>query len=149
MSKKRFEMSQLTNTIEDTALVNTPQFPAAQRNFSVEQIRSLIKKQKRAKGYMFPCQANLVQDFNLDISGSARIFLGFSLLFDTRLTPPEFSLKINNEILIQQVNPQFFTNLFQTDEFYFFPRPLSGSDSVVSTIRSLAAVDVNMIVYYI
>lgn len=133
-------------------MVKTPQFPGQQKGFSIDAIRTLIKKQKRTRGFRF----NLVSSigtFNINISGSARIFLGFALSFepDTTANFPAFmNLTINNEVIIQDVNPNFFTSRYMDDEYYFFPRPLSGQDDVILQTQP-APVDVIMdfVVYYI
>jgi len=59
--------------------INTPQFPGQQvKGFSIEQIRTLIKKQQRVKGYAYSV-ATGTNDFNIQLSGNARIFLGLAL----------------------------------------------------------------------
>lgn len=138
--------------MEHKALIKTPQFPGQQKGFSIDAIRTLIKKQKRVRGFRF----NLVtssQEFNINISGSARIFLGFVLSFepDTTANYPEFmTLTINNEVIIQQVNPNFFTQRFMDDEYYFFPRPLSGQDDILlQTQPAVADIILDFAVYYI
>lgn len=133
--------------------VRTPQFMGQQKGYSIEQIRALIKKQKRAKGYIFTVPDGS-SSFNLDLSGTARIFLGFSLLFqdntDPNAIPEQFNFVINNEIVIDQTNGLFFSPEFMDDEYYFFPRPLSGTDELqVQFVNSNGSQTVQMIVYYI
>jgi hypothetical protein len=132
--------------------VRTPQFPGQQKGYSIEQVRSLIKKQKRAKGFNFSLETGS-SDFNLDLSGTARIFLGFALLFDEDVItnqPEQFDFIINNEIIIDQTQPSFFSPDFMDDEYYYFPRPLSGTDELtVKFSNSAGEQTVRMIVYYI
>ena len=137
---------------EMKGIVNTPQFPGQQKGFSIDAIRTLIKKQKRVRGFRF----NLItsnQTFNINISGSARIFLGFVLSFepDTPANfPPFVNLTINNEVVIQDVNPNFFTERYMDDEYYFFPRPLSGQDDItLQTQPAAAPIILDVGVYYI
>ncbi len=137
---------------EVQGIVNTPQYPGQQKGFSIDAIRTLIKKQKRVRGFRF----NLItsdQQFNINISGSARIFLGFALSFEPDTTanfPPSMTLTINNEVVIQQVSPNFFTQRYMDDEYYFFPRPLSGQDDVIlNTQPAVAAIILDFAVYYI
>ncbi|MCH7850938.1 MAG: hypothetical protein IH845_04820 [Nanoarchaeota archaeon] len=137
---------------EMKGIVNTPQFPGQQKGFSIDAIRTLIKKQKRVRGFRF----NLVtsnQTFNINISGSARIFLGFVFSFepDTPANfPAFFNLTINNEVVIQDVNPNFFTQRYMDDEYYFFPRPLSGQDDItLQTQPAVAAIILDVGIYYI
>lgn len=137
---------------EMKGIVNTPQFPGQQKGFSIEAIRTLIKKQKRVKGYRLKLVTSAAS-FNIDISGSARIFLGFVLELNPSTVsqfPPSITLTINNEIIIHQVNPVFFTQDFMDDEYYFFPRPLSGQDDVtLSSEAASVAINLDVAVYYI
>jgi len=133
--------------------VRTPQFMGQQKGYSIEQVRALIKKQKRAKGYDFSVDSG-TSEFNLDLSGTARIFLGFCLLLENGTTftaqPDTFNFVINNEIIIDQTAPLFFSPEFMDDEYYYFPRPLSGTDELKVTFQNSAAEQtVKMLVYYI
>lgn len=131
--------------------VRTPQFPGMQKGYSIEQVRSLIKKQKRAKGYSQSVDSGNTE-FNLDLSGTARIFLGFAILLEGDLStqPEQFEFVINNEIIIDQTHPAFFSPDFMDDEYYYFPRPLSGTDELtVKYINPNAAQTVRLLVYYI
>ena len=138
------------------ALLNSwvcrPQKNDAQVKQNIEKVRSWIKKQKRSKGYVHALSTGTTE-FNLDISGSARIFLGFALLFSETAIgsqPATFTLNINEEIIVNQVQPSFFSPDFMDDEYYFFPRPLSGTDVVDVTYNNPNADQtVFMIVYYI
>lgn len=133
--------------------VNTPQFPGQQKGFSIQAIRTLIKKQKRTRGFRFLLTTSN-RTLNLsNISGTARIFLGFVVNFlpDTPANfPPFINLTINNEVIIQDVNPDFFTQRFMDDEYYFFPRPLSGQDNITLQVQgSVAPITMDLAVYYI
>ncbi len=133
--------------------VNTPQFMGQQKGFSIEAIRTLIKKQKRCRGFEFLLTASS-QTFNLsNISGTARIFLGFVVDFVPDVLtdfPPFINFTINNEVIIQDVNPNFFTQHYMDDEYYFFPRPLSGQDNIVLQVQPSAnPITMNLAVYYI
>jgi len=132
--------------------IATPQFPGQQKGFSIQAIQTLIKKQKRSRGFNFNL-ASGSQPNNIELSGTARIFLGFSLLlqpdviFADRITGVTFT--VNNEIVIQDVDPEFFSPEFMDDEYYFFPRPLSGSDTLNLQTEALADQALRMIAYYI
>ena len=137
---------------EMKGIVRTPQFPGQQKGFSIDAIRTLIKKQKRARGFRFALVTSN-QSFNINISGSARIFLGFVLSFvpDTLSSfPPFMNLTINNEVIIQDTNPNFFTSRYMDDEYYFFPRPLSGQDDIILTTQPAGVpITLDVGVYYI
>ncbi len=132
--------------------VRTPQFPGQQKGFSIEAIRQLIKKQKRSRGFRFNLINSLATE-NLNISGSARIFLGFAFSFEPDTSanfPPFVNLTINNEVIIQDVNPNFYTARYMDDEYYFYPRPLSGQDTVTLVMQPAAnPIILDVIIYYI
>lgn len=135
-------------------VVRTPQFPGlAGKDLSIEQVRAIIRRQKRCRGFRFGLVAGINADLNIQISGDARTFLGFSVLLDNQTAgadPTEMTLTINNEIVISQVDPQFFSPDFMDDEYYFFPRPLSGQDDIeLSVTNDVGTVDFLLAVYYI
>jgi len=57
--------------------LNAPQFPGMQtgKMKTVDEVRDLIKKQRRVKGFTFSVPNGQSQQ-NLQISGTARILLG-------------------------------------------------------------------------
>jgi len=134
------------------SIVATPQFPGQQKGFSIEAIRTLIKKQKRSKGFNFSLSSG-TQVNPIDLSGTARIFLGFAILLQPEITfanrVETITLTINNEIIIQNVDPEFFSPDFMDDEYYFFPRPLSGTDTIDLSTSALSDQALRIIAYYI
>jgi len=136
----------------DKGVVRTPQFPGQQKGLSIEQVRDIIKNQKRTKGFGLTVGTG-ESSHDINLSGSARVFLGFSLILETATfldQPESMQLVINEEIIISQTRPIFFTPDFMDDEYYYFPRPLSGTDDIkVKFINSGIAQTVPMIFYYI
>ena len=137
--------------------VNTPQFPGLQKGASIGEVRKLIKKQVKTKGFNQSI-TNGFSSFNLELSGTARVFLGFSLMpviadagaISITAMAEEFNLTINNEIITDQTHPAFYTNFFTDQEFYHIPRPLSGTDTITASWNNAGAVqNWIMIVYYI
>ena len=139
--------------------LNAPQFPGQQvKGMSIEQIRTLIKKQNRIKGYNFSVTTG-TNNFNLQLSGTARILLGLALVPRTltasignegftQITGVTF--KVNNEILIENLDPNFLTNFFNNDEYYYLPRPLSGTDEITFTFTNPGATEqASLAIYYI
>ena len=139
-----------------------PQFMGQQLgNVSIEQVRGLIKRQKRVRGYAFNCPIGS-SEFNLDLSGTARILLGIAF-FGTNgfndlstgwgrfvnVTSTQFT--VNTEIVIDQLDPNFLTQNFNNNEYYYIPRPLSGTDQLtMKFINTGGATElVNMVLYYI
>jgi hypothetical protein len=140
--------------------LNAPQFPGLQtgKMKSVDEVRDLIKKQRRVKGYSFNVPNGQSQQ-DLQISGTARILLGIQLLpvdggrqtyvegFE-RIT--NISFKVNNEIILESIHPNFVTNYANDEEYLAIPRPLSGSDQVTINFTNSGATETCAIaIYYI
>ena len=140
--------------------LNAPQFPGLQtgKMKSVDEVRDLIKKQRRVKGFQFSIPNGQSQQ-NLQISGTARILLGIQLLpvnpgTDTFIqgfqSISNISFKVNNEIIIESLNPTFVTNYSNDEEFMPIPRPLSGTDQITINFTNSGATEVCAIaIYYI
>jgi hypothetical protein len=140
--------------------LNAPQFPGLQtgKMTSVDQVRDLIKKQRRVKGYTFNVPNGQSQQ-NLQISGTARILLGIQLLVvapgtDTYIqgfqSITNISFKVNNEIILESIHPNFVTNYANDEEFMPIPRPLSGSDEVTISFTNSGLTETCAIaIYYI
>jgi hypothetical protein len=140
--------------------LNAPQFPGMQTGKlkSVDEVRDLIKKQRRVKGFQFSVPNGQSQQ-NLQISGTARILLGIQLLpvnpgTDTFIqgfqSISNISFKVNNEIIIESLNPTFVTNYSNDEEFMPIPRPLSGTDQITINFTNSGATEVCAIaIYYI
>jgi hypothetical protein len=144
----------------NTQGLNAPQFPGLQTGKlkSVEQVRDLIKKQRRLKGYTFNVPNGQSQQ-NLQLSGTARVLLGIQLIpiapgTDTFIQGfqniSEVSFKVNNEIIIESLSPQFLTNYSNDEEYCDIPRPLSGTDQItISFTNSGVTEKCAIAVYYI
>jgi hypothetical protein len=140
--------------------LNAPQFPGLQTGKlkSVDAVRELIKKQRRVKGYTFQVANGQTQQ-NLQLSGTARILLGIQLIpinagTDTYIQGfQEISLvsfKVNNEIIIESLHPNFLTNYSNDEEFCPIPRPLSGTDEITISFTNSGVTETCAIaVYYI
>lgn len=140
--------------------LNAPQFPGMQtgKMKSVDEVRDLIKKQRRVKGFQFSVPNGQSQQ-NLQISGTARILLGIQLLpvnpgTDTFIqgfqSISNISFKVNNEIIIESLNPTFVTNYSNDEEFMPIPRPLSGTDQITINFTNSGVTEVCAIaIYYI
>lgn len=150
--QKRFSTPLKKATAMAVTQTNTPQFPGSRSGDKIEEVRNWIKKQKRAKGYRFPIQNGQDNLQQLQLSGTARIFLGFSLFIEdttAAVIPTETFFTINNEIIIDGVAPIFFSPDFMDDEYYFFPRPLNGMDNITMNFTGVAGNVVYAVMYYI
>jgi len=125
--------------------LNTPQFPGQQvKNFGIEQIRTLTKKQRRTKGFAFNVPTGDSTN-DIQLSGTARILLGINLIANSGnaiANITSFQFKVNNEIVIDQTNPNFFfKGYLNSQEYYSIPRPLSGTDQITITFKNSGAVE--------
>lgn len=153
----------MDNFNEEMNAINAPQFPGQQLGkMSIEQVRSVIKRQKRIKGYTFNVPTG-GGSFNLDLSGTARILLGIAMygIVDsevgarpsccipfTQISTVQF--KVNNEIVVDTLNPNFLSFGFNTNEYYYLPRPLSGRDELTLSFLNPGLTEtVNVVLYYI
>ena len=150
------------NFNEEMNALNSPNFPGQQLGgITIEKVRALIKRQKRLKGYSFTAPVGS-SSFNLDLSGTARILLGLAVYAtpgtDTTgsccinfqdITSLQF--KVNNEIVIDQLNPNFLSFGLNNNEYYYIPRPLSGTDQITMTFTNTGAnaETCNVVIYYI
>ena len=139
------------------SFINTPQYPGLEKGKTIEEVREYIRKQVKTKGFNWSI-ANGFSSFNLELSGTAKKFLGFSLMpvvadagaISITAMAEEFNLTINNEIITDQTHPAFYTNFFTDQEFYHILRPLSGTDVITVSWNNAGAVqNWIMIVYYV
>lgn len=142
--------------------LNAPQFPGQQvKGMSIDQIRTLIKKQRRIKGFSYSVPSGQSSQ-NIQLSGTARILLGIALLpayTDTVNDTPytvgfqninQVTLKVNNEIVIENLHPNFLSNFLNDDEYNYIPRPLSGTDEIVLVFNNPNLTEIcNVAFYYI
>ena len=105
-------------------------------DMNISEVRNFMHRSKRMKGFSQTVASGTGVRFEIDLSGDARLFLGWSLLppdTDPALAPENVSLTINNFIVVEQVHPLFYSQQFMDDEYYFIPEPLSGTDSITVT----------------
>lgn len=142
----------------NTKGLNAPQFPGMQTGKTIEQVRDLIKKQRRVKGYTFNVVNGQSQQ-NLQLSGTARVLLGIQLLpinqgqqtfIEGFQQIDQVSFKVNNEIILESLNPTFLTNYANDEEYCDIPRPLSGTDQITISFNNPGITETCAIaIYYI
>lgn len=128
--------------------IPSDQFPGMQFGATVEQIRSLIGRQKGSRGFLRTLAVG-TNEFQLQLPGDAVILLGFMI---RSFNPGEnFSLKINGEIVLDQVPLSCFSNLNKSisDEYYILPRPLSGQDEIIISFTATGARSQQIIFHYL
>ena len=67
------------------------------------------------------------------LSGEARLLLGWAIIQVNKEAANQaldVTIIINNEVIVNKVDPTFYGNAFTDDEYYFYPRPLSGQDTI-------------------
>jgi len=151
------------NFNEEMHYLNAPQFPGMQiPGKTIEQVRSIIKRQKRLKGYSFTAPVGS-SSFNLDLSGTARILLGVAMYGVPKPGDPaancctsflsieSVQFSVNNEIVIDTLDPNFLSFGFNNNEYYYIPRPLSGTDQLTMKFENtgLNAEVCKVVLYYI
>jgi len=134
--------------------LNTPQFMGQQvKKNSIEDIRTLTKKQRRTKGFRFNAPTGDSTN-DITLSGTARILLGINLIGTNNqsfLDIISFQFKVNNEIVIDQTDPNFFLKTsLNSEEYYSIPRALSGTDQITITFKNSGATEIaNLQIWYI
>ena len=106
----------------------------------------------RCKGFRVSIVSG-TSSFSVDLSGMAKNFLGFSYLF---LNQPAgevtTQLVVNNDVVVDSTLIQHFQVLGTTSDrdYYPFPRPLNGQDTIVFNFVNGGANAVGFLcVYYI
>lgn len=144
------------NSIERNYIWNRPSqvfnpgqnFPGTNYGGSIQQVKELIQRQKRSKGFSLPIAVG-GNSFQVTLSGNSRMLLGFSFL---TCTPGDtVKLKINQEIICDNtpVSCLSLQGKSQQDEYFLFPRPLSGQDEIIIDYNGVGAITNQLIFYYL
>jgi len=124
-------------------------YPGQQLGMTVQGMRDFTRAQKRVRGFEFQLAIG-ANDLDINLSGSANFLLGFSIIPDpNNLRTVTGRFEVNSEIVIQETLVDFFSSEFTDEEYYFFPRPLSGQDSLTFFAQSTAAQNIFLAFYYI
>lgn len=83
------------------------------------------------------------------MSGDARLLLGFAL--SSNADNEIITLKINNEFILENIPASAISVQNKTigDDYYIFPRPLSGQDEIVLTYIATGAVTRQFAMFYL
>lgn len=135
----------MLNQIEQAYIFNKPgpganfEFPGSQYGGNIEQVRSLLRHQKKSKGFDLVCGIGF-NTFSLRLSGDARLLLGFVILI---CNAGEFiNLKINSDLVLDGATVQGFTGFNNeniVDDYLIYPRPLSGQDEIILDYTAVVA----------
>ena len=106
----------------------------------------------RCKGFKVAMTAG-TSAFSVDLSGMAKNFLGFSFLFLAQPAGAVITqLVVNNDVVVDSTLIQHFQVLATTSDrdYYPFPRPLNGQDTIVFNFNNAGAQAIGyLVVYYI
>lgn len=114
---------------------------------SDEKRKNFNTWQKRSKGYQFTSTATPTDIGKIELSGTAKMFLGFK--FNGASATDKFTFSINEELIIEDGNAITFstsTNFF--DEYYEYLRFLTGKDTIKLTYKGNGS-DIQIEFYYI
>ena len=164
----------MDNFNEEMGHIGNQQFMGQQWGaVSIEKVRGFIKRQKRLKGYNFEAPVG-TSSFDLNLSGTARLLLGIAVYgkCETPAVPAALAAEptadsgccwcgfeqietlqftVNNEIVIDTLDPNFLSYKFNTNEYYYIPRPLSGTDQLTLKFVNSGAIaeTCKVVIYYI
>jgi hypothetical protein len=106
----------------------------------------------RCKGFTVSIAAG-TSSFSVDLSGMAKNFLGFGFVFLAQPAGAVITqLVVNNDVVVDSTLIQHFQVLGTTSDrdYYPFPRPLNGQDTIVFNFTNAGAVATGyLVVYYI
>ena len=120
--------------------------PGSNTGMSVAQIRKAVGELPRCLGVKFITQVGSVNIQNIQLPGDSRLFLG--LVFLTKADPlDQFTLTINNNLIVQNASvvAHSLEPSLINSQFYEYPQPLSGKDTIEIVYQSSVA-NINNIV---
>jgi hypothetical protein len=157
------------NFNDEMGMIGNPQFMGQQLgSINIDKVRAFIKKQKRLKGFEFAVTTG-TSSFDLNLSGTARMLLGLAILpansfIVDPLTPERIveycpcgsvginvQFTVNNEIVIDTLDVNFLGSKLTTNEYYYVPRPLSGTDVLTMKFTNVSnrAQNLRFVLYYL
>lgn len=133
------------------------QYPGGVMGAPWNDVQALIRKQKKVKGITFNSVLNQTVEVPIDLSGTGKILLGLKcMFFNLGIIPPQnkVSLIVNSELIIDKLSVWFLCNSLGSyapgSEFFAFPRPLSGADSItLSVLETGASIPYQFNFYYL
>lgn len=120
------------------------QYPGSILGARWADVVELIRKQKKGKGVFITSVLGATTTAQVPLSGTAKIFLGLKIGTNLNLASPDAVVKlvINDEVVFQDVSTFFLSNDFALNscncEYFSYPRPLSGNDSIQLSVSEPA-----------
>jgi len=118
------------------------------------KMREAYSNAIRCKGFTVTITATGTSSYTVDLSGMAKNFLGFAW-YIPGTTPTAVILEqlvINNDVVVDStlLYHHLVKNEAQDRDYYAFPRPLNGQDTIVFNFTNAGAVQTAyLVVYYI
>lgn len=110
-------------------------------------LRQWVRDQKKAVGLIVTTAAGNQVRANLNIPQQGKFLLGFG--FSGVIPNGPVNILVNNEKFIDELHGSFLDVAQITEEFYYYPRPLTGIDKLVLEITDSGAQQVRFAAYYI
>lgn len=132
-----------------------PKRPVIYENNLGKGNRDFVQSQIYTKGFSYKSQANVTNNEAPQLGGKARFLHGICFYGDFNFINDRdiLSLTLNQEVIIDKViwwnyNPQGAGgNIFKREQFFGIPRPLSGSDSVITQLTTINAHDYDIVFF--
>lgn len=121
---------------------STPQYPGQKAGLTFNQQREYNTIEGlKSRGDTITLGASATVDVNVQISGAGYFMLGLALnpitnFDDDSAAPVSVSLKINNELVINNAPFIQLTTKYLNEMLYPYRRYLSGNDDVILTINN-------------
>lgn len=113
----------------------------------LQDLRNFVADQKKCVGTIIATAAGAQVSVNLTIPQRGKMLLGFA--FIKTIPQGAVSLYLNNEKFVDNMNGEFFNRATLVEEFFYYPRPLTGLDQLQIDITDTAAQSCPFAAYYI
>lgn len=123
--------------------------PGSNTGLNVAQIRKAVGELPRCLGVRFTTQVGTTNIQNINFPGDSRLFLG--IVFLTKADPlDQFTLTINNNLIVQNgsVVAHSLEPALINSQYYEYPQPLSGKDTIEVTYTSAVGNTNNIIEFH-
>lgn len=122
--------------------------PGDRMGLDSAQVQELIRSAKRVKGQSYDLSVGDNENLSVQLPGTSYVLLGFVFGFSISSPTGNGTLTINNEIVLDSCNVNFFGSDYTDEEYYFIPRPLSGQDDIKFSVNDVLATYTLHVNYY-